>query len=128
MTCWTAFSLIIRIASNSLSSVNMLFYQSIGVGLVALLMSFKVLPHGNIPVSRNGILWALLAGVINVVGIYFFSKALSFGKIGMTTGIVGSYPILVALCAWLLFGETLGPRQLLGLLVTICGVILIVWK
>ncbi len=106
----------------------MLFYQSMSVGFIALGMCLPVLSKGNIPVSRSGVFWAFAAGAINALGIFTFSKALGYGKVGVTSAIVSCSPLLTALVAWTLFGEALAPKQILGMLLCIIGLALIVMK
>jgi drug/metabolite transporter (DMT)-like permease len=66
--------------------------------------------------------WSVLALSIGGVGLYLFM--LRRGEVSRVSTFLYLVPALVAVEAWLLFGETLTPLQLVGMAVTILGVAL----
>lgn len=66
--------------------------------------------------------WSVLALSLGGIGLYLFM--LRRGEVSRIATFLYLVPALVALEAWLLFGESLSPFQIAGMAVTILGVVL----
>ncbi|MGH1356844.1 MAG: DMT family transporter [Thalassovita sp.] len=91
------------------------------IGIVAWRMGAL---HFRIP---RGDRWLIALRMVAEVGAaYFFLTALFNMPLANVTAILQSIPLAVTLCAALLFGETLGWRRLVAILIGFVGVLLIV--
>jgi drug/metabolite transporter (DMT)-like permease len=68
------------------------------------------------------LLWSVVVLSLGSIGLYLFM--LRRGEVSRIATFLYLVPALVAVEAWLLFGETLSALQLAGMAVTICGVAL----
>ncbi len=66
--------------------------------------------------------WSVLALSLGGVGLYLLM--IRRGEISRVSTFLYLVPALVAIEAWVLFGEALTPIQILGMAVTILGVVL----
>ncbi len=72
--------------------------------------------------------WALLAGggfLASFVGQMAFYQALKHGAVSQMTPVAGAYPLVAALLGWLVLREPLTLTRLLGVVLVVCGVILL---
>jgi len=68
----------------------------------------------------------LLGGIISVLlAQSFYFKALQSGDVGQIIPIVGAYPLVSALLAFLFLGETLTIAKTGGIILVVIGVILL---
>lgn len=80
--------------------------------------------HLRIPRRDLGLIFLRIVGEIGAA--YFFLTALFNMPLANVTAILQSLPLVVTLCAALLFGEPLGWRRMSAILIGLCGVMLIV--
>jgi drug/metabolite transporter (DMT)-like permease len=66
--------------------------------------------------------WSVLALSVGAIGLYLFM--LRRGEVSRIATFLYLVPATVAVEAWFLFGETLSPLQIVGMVVTVCGVAL----
>ncbi|MGH3362637.1 MAG: EamA family transporter, partial [Nocardioides sp.] len=83
--------------------------------------------EGWLPVSDAGtatlsLLW--LAVVNSIVGLVLLALLVLRGGSGAAASLFFLAPPVTAVLAWVVLGETLGPRQQVGLLVSVVGVAL----
>lgn len=110
-------------------------------GLVALQLAFmRYFGHlvitlgdaareGQWRVSMTAGTWSLVAlrsfCLVSATVVNFY--ALGHLPLAVSSAILFVAPVLVALFAWRLLGEAIGPRDIAGLLVGFAGVLLVVW-
>ena len=71
---------------------------------------------------------AAAAGVAIGIGTLFFFRLLTTEKAGPLIAVTASYPIVATLLAWGLLGEALSPREWLGIVLVVGGVIILQWR
>jgi drug/metabolite transporter (DMT)-like permease len=80
--------------------------------------------HGGF--DRRGMLWFMAVGVCNVAAVFTLYAALARGPVTLVSPIVASYPLVtLALSGVLLRGDRPGPAVLLGVAVTVGGIVLL---
>jgi drug/metabolite transporter (DMT)-like permease len=86
--------------------------------------------YGRPPVvSRNQWLPLLILGLSGVLAYNaFFFKGLERIEAGRAAVIIANNPILIGLFAALLFGEKLTGKKIVGILLSICGAIIVITK
>jgi drug/metabolite transporter (DMT)-like permease len=114
------------IATGDLRTTTMLQY--VGAAIVTLPLAYALEPMRmtwNLPVVAT-MAWSVLGLSIGAIGLLLF--LIRRGAVSRAAALVYLVPPAVALEAMLLFGETLGPLQIAGMVVTAAGVALAVRK
>jgi len=75
--------------------------------------------------SPSTMIWAVAAGLTDVVGLLAFSKGGQAGQVAVTAAVSSVYPAIPLLAGLVMFGERLGRWQLLGVTLITTGLILI---
>jgi drug/metabolite transporter (DMT)-like permease len=76
--------------------------------------------------DRRGVLWFMLVGFCNGLGVLAMYAALNRGQVSVVSPLVATYPLFtLALSALFLREEKFGPRMLLGVALTVAGVVVL---
>jgi drug/metabolite transporter (DMT)-like permease len=76
--------------------------------------------------DRRGILWFMLVGLCNGLGVLAMYAALNRGQVSVVSPLVATYPLFtLALSAMFLRDERFRPRVLLGVALTVAGVVVL---
>ncbi len=111
--------LIVLVTVNTVTSHMLLKRAIIDIGS---LTSLSGLPNFILAAAASHWVWGSL--VLQILGYVGWMVVISHEKLGVATASVGaSYYILTAGAAWLVYGETLGTIQWLGILLITVGVI-----
>jgi drug/metabolite transporter (DMT)-like permease len=111
-----------RVVTGDLRTVTAIQY---GAALVATLPFAYALEPMRIEWNLTMVLvlaWSVLALSLGAIGLYLFM--LRRGEVSRIATFLYLVPATVAVEAWFLFGETLTPLQVVGMIVTVCGVAL----
>jgi drug/metabolite transporter (DMT)-like permease len=95
------------------------------------LMVLALVLEGTHAVSdpvRGGLTVVFLAVVNSIIGLLLLGKLVRAGGAGAGASLFFLSPPVTAVMAWLVLGETLGPLELLGLVVAVAGVALGTWR
>ncbi len=88
--------------------------------------TFRLLLRRPNPPDRKARRWFMAVGIANGLALLTLYAALTHGKVTVVAPIVASYPLITMALAWLLHGrEPLHPRAILGMAVSVAGVIVI---
>jgi drug/metabolite transporter (DMT)-like permease len=83
-------------------------------------------PRVSDPLDRHGILWFMAVGICNGLGMLAMYAALNRGQVSVVSPLVATYPLFtLALSALFLREEKFGPRVLLGVALTVAGVVVL---
>lgn len=92
--------------------------------VILLLVGRRALREG--PAIRSGVLWFLAVGLANGTATFLLYAALGLGSIAVVAPLVALFPLIaVVLSYFFLRGEQLHAVGLLGVLVSVAGVILL---
>ncbi|TMG94296.1 MAG: DMT family transporter [Betaproteobacteria bacterium] len=76
--------------------------------------------------DRRGICWFVAVGLCNGLGVLAMYAALNRGQVSVVSPLVATYPLFtLALSALFLREERFGPRVLLGVALTVAGVVVL---
>jgi len=88
--------------------------------------SRTLVPKDAAPLSRRGVLWFMSVGACNGAGILAMYAALARSQVSVVSPLVATYPLFtLALSAAFLREEKIGPRVLLGVALTVAGVVVL---
>jgi len=84
-------------------------------------------PCAGTSLDRRGISWFVAVGLCNGLGVLAMYAALNRGQVSVVSPLVATYPLFtLALSAFFLREEKFGPRMLLGVALTVAGVVVLV--
>src|SRR5215472_7729517 len=125
--CWGSADLFARFAARRIGAFRtMLYMQACGFCMMTLVMR-QLGGWGGVFDGSGWRPWAwgALAGALNTVSTLALYRSFEIGKLSIVAPISASYPVLTMLLS-ALTGERLTPARLVGLLLTIFGVVLVV--
>src|SRR5712691_8411204 len=89
--------------------------------------SRTLVPKDAAPLNRGGILWFIAVGFCNGAGMLAMYAALARNPVSVVSPLVATYPLFtLALSALFLREERFGARVLLGVALTVAGVVVLV--
>lgn len=127
IVCWGAEAIIVRAAGNGIDSLT-----GTGVGCIAAGIVFFVYlalnGRLNSDIFNQSGFYYGLAGIVSfAIGHYLYYTAINKSGVTLSVSLVGAYPLLTVILAWIIFGEPLTIRNGIGaLLIVIGGMILLV--
>src|SRR6266705_4359347 len=83
--------------------------------------------RASAPLDRRGIFWFIAVGICNGLGVLAMYAELNRGQVSVVSPLVATYPLFtLAFYALFLPEEKFGPRVLLGVALTVAGVVVLV--
>jgi len=83
-------------------------------------------PRARAPLDRRGIFWFIAVGICNGLGVLAMYAALNGGRVSVVSPLVATYPLFtLALSALVLREEKFAPCVLLGVALTVAGVVVL---
>lgn len=133
MPLWTIYALLAlffyglwgfypKLATNFLDAKSILAYEIFGI-VFACLIILLVLP-GKVQYSGRGMLYAILTGVVGMIGTYFFLQALRIGKASVVILFTSLYPLLSLILVLVILKEPLNLKQILAGILAIAALVL----
>jgi drug/metabolite transporter (DMT)-like permease len=123
---WTGSSILFTSAGRRIGFFSVNAYRSaLAVGLLG--CSHAVLLGSLLPAASNGqLLWMGLSGVVGL-GVGDFGLFAAYVLIGPRRSVLvmASSPIFASVGAYLLLGETFSPLSMLGVAVTLAGIVVV---
>lgn len=128
MTSMSAFT--VNDALMKLASDDVAFFQAIAMRGMMITVGLLILAYlrGQLTYRPNAKDWGLISirTVAEAIGTIFFLTALFKMPIGNLSAILQALPLTVTLAAALFFGEAVGWKRLIAILVGFVGVVLII--
>lgn len=120
---WGLWGFFPKIASNCISSENILIYQTLGCLLVVIFIPFLL--KFQIEFNLKGVLFSFLGGVAGTLGSLFFLYAVRMGKLSAVITITALYPVVTILLAVFFLKEVLSLKQIAGIILALISIVLI---
>ena len=107
---------------------SMVLWVSVGVvGVIAIFLSHSFFKEELSSVSsKYYLLLPIFAGLFLAVGMYFLKRAVTEGVAGPAVAIAMTNSILVALLSYLLIGEKMSVKQIIGFVLILLGTLIFV--
>lgn len=120
---WGLWAFIPKLTVQYIDPRSALFFQAVGAfafGLVVLAsLGFRPMLH------ERALPLALLTGVLGVGGGLAYLYAVARGPVILISILTALYPALTVLLAYVFLGETVSPRQWLGIILAAIAIVLI---
>lgn len=137
LVLWGVWAFLPKLAAKHLGSATAAFaWQSLGTALGALVVWLAMrgasAPASDAPspsaASANvslGVLLALGAGLCGAGGLLFYVRAVARDNVAIVASTTALYPLVAALLGRVVLGETMSPRQILGMGLAAVALVLI---
>jgi bacterial/archaeal transporter family protein len=136
MPAWLGYSLLVvlfwgfwaflpRIAHRTLDTKSILFFQQMGA--LAATVVFLFAQRLKLQINWRGISWAVLTGILGVLGLFCYLQASSRHKLSVVVIMTALYPILTVTLSIVVLRERLTPLQLLGIFFALIAIVLLSW-
>lgn len=123
---WGAGDFLAKLSSDRIGYLRTALYMQLISGLFLIFFSLPDIPRlWQYPQATLG---AVGLGIVSLVGLLALYKGFQIGKLSIVSPIVSGYPALTSILAVLLLAETLPSGRILGIIVTISGVLMISYK
>ncbi|GAB6148478.1 EamA family transporter [Stetteria hydrogenophila] len=102
-------------------------YVSSNLAILAVIAALAAVKgRAALPYNLEGFSWALAGGFAGTLGYILFILALEWsGRAGIVVPLTALYPAVTVVLAWLLLGEALTLRQLVGIVLAVVSIILL---
>jgi len=110
-----------KLGVEHLNSKEFIVYQALGVLLVSLIVLFFL---GKPSFNVRGVTFAMLTGILGVIGTLFFVAALARGKATTIVTITALYPLIVIVLAKVFLNEPITLKQGLGIVFALVALVL----
>jgi drug/metabolite transporter (DMT)-like permease len=128
--CWTATALAFESASNRVGSIAVnlirLLLAFIFLSLFSLFTRGMILPFDA---SSSAWIWLSISGLVGfVLGDFFLFESYTIIGSRISMLIMTLVPPITALISWFMLGETMTLFNLIGMALTISGIVLVIFK
>ena len=120
---YAGYMLAIKAARDARASTARLMAWSTTITAVALLPVALLSPHPFLPAGAGG--WLVLAGlaiITQILGQGLIAYAFAHLPASLSSVSLLIQPVVAALAAWAIFGEAVGPAQLIGGAIVLAGI------
>jgi len=122
--CWSGWAFLPKFSLQYISERSAVVYQVLGGAIVAFFILFKLGDRGLETHPTSAII-AVIAGMLNLLGVLFYLKAISKGSVAIVSTLSALYPLVVIVLAVVLFQEKLTLQQAMGIGFALVSIILI---
>lgn len=120
---WGTGDFLAKLSSDRIGYLRTTLYMQIVSGIFLIFFSLPDLPRlWQYPAATAG---AAGLGIVSSVGLLALYRGFQIGRLSVVSPIVSGFPALTSLLAVIVLGEVLSEGRILGVIVTISGVILV---
>ncbi|NEQ85734.1 MAG: DMT family transporter [Moorea sp. SIO2I5] len=110
--CWGAWAFLPKLSAQYISDGSAIVYQGLGGAIVASLIFLHL--RDGLETHPGGII-AVIAGMLNFLGVLFYIKAVSKGSVAIVSTLSALYPLVVIVLGLVVLQETLTLKQMIGI-------------
>lgn len=123
LVSWGVVGLLQKLSTNHLSAEWALIWLVVGF---CVLLPWTYPRNTPFVYSDRSLVWGLLSGTLNALGAWALLAAMkNGGKASIVAPFTALYPVIVVLCAPLVFHEAISLRQGVGVICALTAVILL---
>jgi bacterial/archaeal transporter family protein len=111
-----------KMATLHLDAKSIIFYETFGILLIAILMYFFI--PGKINTNMKGVVFSVLTGIAGMVGTLFFLLALKNGKASIVILFTALYPLVSVLLVQIILKESITLKQGIGMVFAFVAIVL----
>jgi len=122
---WALANFFLKLARVSLTTSGVFIWQGAGIVAATLIIFFFIRPQLIAAVDVKSALWAFMAGVVSMVGAYFFIESLGTVRLNIAVPFSSIYVVLVCAMSFVFLGEKITLMQIIGIIAMLGGSILL---
>jgi len=111
--CWGGWAFLPKLSALYISDRSAIVYQGLGGAIVASLIFLNL--SDRLETHPQGAIIAVVAGMLNFLGVLFYIKAVSKGSVAIVSTLSALYPLVVIALALVVLQETLTLKQAIGI-------------
>ena len=120
---WGLWGFFGKMASRTLSSQGLFLVASLGcIAALLVCLAFYAKSH-NIGWNSFVCLYGFLSGIVLIVGLLFFYRALATGEATRVVVITATYPLVTLMLAYFFLKEPLTMQKIIGVVLAVSGII-----
>lgn len=121
MVCWGSADFVQKTVLDRINVKQMLIWTApLNILVIAVFFPFFWHPTS---LAANSIIFSILTGIFNGLGITFFLVALSKEKLSLVTSIGSTYPVLTIILGIVILGERLSIIETAAIILVLVGVV-----
>ncbi len=124
LLCWGIWGFLPKLALQTLSPPDIVFYESLGNLAVAAPLYFIFLKR-RIEKDRRSIVFAGLTSLLTVIAILAYIQALSMGPVSIIAPLAALYPVISIVLAWVFLKERINRLQMVAIVLSMASIILL---
>jgi len=126
MLGWAIYFTFIKIPVRQTGFFWPTFITDIVGTLIFLIIGFPRIKWLKIPL-QGGFSAVIISGLLLSIGTFGFNFGIEKGLSAIVAPIAGAYPALFALLAFIIFKDPITNQQKIGMIITLCGIILLAY-
>ena len=111
--CWGGWAFLPKLSAQYISARSAIVYQGLGGAIVAFVIFLSL--SDAIETQPQGASIAIIAGMLNFLGVLFYIKAVSKGSVAIVSTLSALYPLVVIVLGLIVLHETLTLKQAIGI-------------
>jgi transporter family protein len=123
LVMWGLWGFFQKLATNHIGPKNVYVFAGIGPIIVVLFVLLSL--HFRVQVNREGIVYALFAGLAGSLGGLFFVHSVSRGKASIVITLTALYPVVTILLSLIMLKEQLTIKQGIGIILALISMVLL---
>lgn len=111
--CWGGWAFLPKLSNQYISAKSAIAYQGLGGAILAALIFVNL--GDRLETHPQGAILAIIAGMLNFLGVLCYIKAVSKGPVGLVAPLSALYPLVVIVLAVVVLQETVTVKQAIGM-------------
>jgi transporter family protein len=111
--CWGGWAFLPKLSAQYISDRSAIVYQGLGGAILASLIFLNL--SDRLETQPQGAIIAVIAGMLNFLGVLFYIKAVSKGSVAIVSTLSALYPLVVISLGLIVLQETLTLKQAIGM-------------
>ena len=112
-----------KLSTEYISDRSAIVYQGLGGAILASLIFLNL--NDRLETHPQGAIIAVIAGMLNFLGVLFYIKAVSKGSVAIVSTLSALYPLVVIALGLIVLQETLTLKQAIGIGFALAAIALI---
>jgi bacterial/archaeal transporter family protein len=126
LVLWGIVGVLQKLGSNRVGADSLLIWVTAGYVLVLPLIFWR---SGSWILSPQAMLLGIVAGCVNGLGTWLLFRSLEHGaKASVAVPLTALYPVVTVILAFMFLSERLSPREWLGVLLAVCGGVMLSYE
>jgi transporter family protein len=120
---WGFWGFFPKLTTRHINPVSGVVFETLGVAIVGAVMYVGM--GSTLQVSSAGILYAVLTGMVGLLGAYFYLVAMTTGKVSVIVTLTALYPVITIGLACLFLKEPITVKEGIGMVLAVAAIVML---